>query len=241
VGEQAIIGQIAALWRYPVKSMGGESLVSALITDQGLIGDRAFALSDPATDDFLTAREVPALFQYHAHYGAVPAPASYEPVRIGFPDGSERSSADPDLEAVLAADLGCPVRLIHQPGELFDSRPLHLITTAALHTLEQRWGRILDPRRFRANILVRTVDNREPFPEDRWLGATLVVGDQIRLHIVKPCTRCVMITQDPDTCVRDPQLLTAVGALHAARFGVYAHVVHGGAVRVGDAIRLLTD
>ncbi|HEX7242057.1 MAG TPA: MOSC N-terminal beta barrel domain-containing protein [Longimicrobiaceae bacterium] len=106
---------VAALWRYPVKSMRGEEVAEAQAGPRGLAGDRAYAVVDAATGHVASAkhpRRWAALLASRAEYEAEPGvdgPAP--PVRITLPDGRRVSGEDPGVHAVLSELLGRPVRL----------------------------------------------------------------------------------------------------------------------------------
>ena len=114
-------GQVASLWRYPVKSMIGEELNTSEITEHGLLGDRAYALIDSADGKAASAknpRKWPNLFDFRANFiepvrTATPVP----PVRITLPDGTTVASDQEDLNQVLSKALGRDVTLrAAQPG-----------------------------------------------------------------------------------------------------------------------------
>lgn len=90
------IGTLASLWRYPVKSMIGEEIVAAPITERGVLGDRAYALIDRTTGKLGSAKNPktwPTLFQFHARYVEPPVlGAPLPPVRIELPDGAHARS-----------------------------------------------------------------------------------------------------------------------------------------------------
>lgn len=104
------LGSVVALWRYPVKSMLGEELNAAELTERGLAGDRAYALVDRADDKVATAknpRKWPSLFDYRAAFVAAPRPgAAPPPVRITLPDGTALVSDQADLDQALSRALG---------------------------------------------------------------------------------------------------------------------------------------
>jgi uncharacterized protein YcbX len=116
MAEMLKVGSIAALHRYPVKSMMGEELNATRFVPGGVEGDRVFAIADAATGKIASAKNPskwPNLFRFRAAFsqplangGSVPA------VRITFPDGSIASSADTDLAARLSSTLGKPVRFL---------------------------------------------------------------------------------------------------------------------------------
>jgi uncharacterized protein len=91
---------VATLWRYPVKSMQGEELNAADITGTGLLGDRRFAVVDPATGKVAGAknpRKWPGFFYFRAAYTAPPCVGSALPaVRITMPDGTTATTDQAD-------------------------------------------------------------------------------------------------------------------------------------------------
>src|SRR5712691_4417653 len=92
VSGQVRVGSVAALWRYPVKSMMGEELNAAEVTDRGLLGDRQFAVVDRSTGKVGGAknpRKWGSFFDFRAAYTQPPrAGAPIPPVRITLPDGT---------------------------------------------------------------------------------------------------------------------------------------------------------
>lgn len=113
------VGQVAALWRYPVKSLGGEQVEQADIGPRGVRGDRLWAVRDVANDITATARRLPVLLTATARYPApVPAdagPGRVPPVEITFPDGATVSSEDPQVHTRLSELAGREMRLTALP------------------------------------------------------------------------------------------------------------------------------
>jgi uncharacterized protein YcbX len=113
VGSQ--VGSVAALWRYPVKSMMGEELNSSDITERGLLGDRQFAVVDRATGKIGGAknpRRWGNFFDFRAAYAEPPrAGATMPPVRITLPDGTGVTTGHGDLDQVLSRAFGREVTL----------------------------------------------------------------------------------------------------------------------------------
>jgi uncharacterized protein YcbX len=109
---------VAAMWRYPVKSMLGEQLVASTIGECGLAGDRAYALVDVETGNIASAknpRRWGMLFDCHAEYLEPPDPSGESPaVRMTMPDGSKIRSDDADADDALSRALGRAVRLTAQ-------------------------------------------------------------------------------------------------------------------------------
>ena len=153
------------------------------------------------------------------------------------PCGGELDVADP----ALTAELGPGVRVIKQNRGVFDTFPLSLLTVQSLAGLDQLAdrGRLagtgLAAGRFRPNLLV-DAPGRE-FPEDTWVGRVLRIGG-LRMRVDQRDQRCVMVTINPVTLVRDPAVLRAIARERDARFGVYGSTVEPGWVAVGNAVEL---
>ncbi len=112
---------VAALYRYPVKSMLGESLTTARIGTAGVVGDRAYAVLDGETGDVASAkvpRRWAALLECSARFVAEPVEgAAPPPVEITFPDGSILHSDDGRVDDALSALFARPVRLVSTAPE----------------------------------------------------------------------------------------------------------------------------
>src|SRR5438128_10955932 len=103
-------GSVVGLWRYPVKSMMGEELNAAEVTDRGLVGDRQFAVVDASTGRVAGAknpRKWGNFFDFRAAYVEPPERGSKLPaVRLTLPDGTIVTSEQPDLAQLLSRALG---------------------------------------------------------------------------------------------------------------------------------------
>ncbi len=105
---------LASLWRYPIKSMMGEELNSAIITDNGILGDRSYALLDLETDKIVSAKNPkkwPEIFSFHARYIEAPAiEKEPSPVWITLPDGriirTDQADAEQQLSIALKRTIG---------------------------------------------------------------------------------------------------------------------------------------
>jgi uncharacterized protein YcbX len=134
--DSSRFGVVAALWRYPVKSMQGESLRGAEVTERGIPGDRAYALVETATGKIASAknpRKWGALLEWTATLLEEPRPGGPPPpVKIAFPSGREVRSTDKDLDAVLSAEIGVGVSLRSTPGAapVIEESPLELASAA---------------------------------------------------------------------------------------------------------------
>ena len=229
-----VVGRVAGLWRYPVKSMAGEEPDSTDVSWHGLAGDRrwAFIRDGQVHNSFpwLTMREHPELARYRPRFTEPDRPdASATLVRT--PRGGELDVADP----ALAAELGPGVRVMRQRRGVFDTFPLSLLTTQTLASLAGLVGAGLAPARFRPNLLV-DAPGRD-FPEDDWVGQVLRIGD-LRMRVDQRDKRCVMVTIDPVTLLRNPDILTVIARERDARLGVYGTTVTPGRVTVGDKVEL---
>jgi uncharacterized protein YcbX len=112
---EAAVGAVVSLWRYPVKSMMGEELNAAEVSERGLLGDRAYALVDGSDGKVASAknpRKWPQMFEYRAAFVDPPRPgAETPPVCITLPDGTVVTSNQADLHESLSRGLGREVTL----------------------------------------------------------------------------------------------------------------------------------
>lgn len=115
VGVEA--GAVVGLWRYPVKSMMGEELSAAEVTERGLVGDRQFAVVDASTGKVAGAknpRKWGNFFDFRAAYVEPPTRGSTLPaVRLTLPDGTVVTSEQQDVVHVLSRALGREVAFAH--------------------------------------------------------------------------------------------------------------------------------
>jgi uncharacterized protein YcbX len=124
-------------------------------------------------------------------------------------------------------------------GTFFDCATVHLLTTATLDHLRELYpkGRF-EARRFRPNIVVQLASGEKGFVENAWIGNTLAIGDEVRLRITGPCSRCVMTTLPQGDLPADPGILRTAAQHNKANVGVYAAVLRAGRIRRGDAVRI---
>src|SRR5437867_13214234 len=125
----AIVGSVAELWRFPVKSMKGERLAQAQLTEAGLVGDRAYALIDADTGKVVSAKSVklfPDLLACRAAFIAPPqARREVPPVRIELPDGTSVTSDSSDADRALSAYFRRDVRLARAAPDDFTIDQYH--------------------------------------------------------------------------------------------------------------------
>ena len=206
--------RVAQLWRYPIKSLAGESLTSATITAAGVDGDRLMWVRGP--EGVRTARRHHRLLGLH---GTLP------PDRIPRINGFQWTS---DEALALVRDAaGDDAWLEGSPEDSrFDVLPLLVVTDGVIAA----FGR--DVRRLRPNLVVGGVDGVAEFD---WPGAHLDIGDAvIDLHSRR--ARCPMTTVDPDTLAVDPGVLRDIGRRFGGRLALNADVVRGGTIAIDDHI-----
>jgi uncharacterized protein YcbX len=220
---------VASLWRYPVKSFRGESLAAADFETGGIPFDRSYVVIDAnpmRAGKPLTGRIQKRLLGFGARVQA-------STVRVRTPLGWEHDADDRRWMDELESAIGAPGSI-----EWFD-RPVHddsdvlVINAASARELSKEYGKIIDPMRFRPNIILDGPDIR-PFEETGWTDGVFQVGS-VTLRVTHPCERCVMTTIDPTTLDADPAFLRFVVEKHDARFGVYFSVEQPGTARVGDS------
>ena len=113
--SQVDTGSVVSLWRYPVKSMMGEELNAAALTERGLLGDRAYALVDPSNGKVVSAKNPKKwgkLFDFRAALAEPPSGRSkIPPARITLPDGTIVTTEQDNLNQILSKVLGRDVTL----------------------------------------------------------------------------------------------------------------------------------
>ncbi|WP_030718178.1 MOSC domain-containing protein [Streptomyces sp. NRRL S-237] len=235
------VGVIERLWRYPIKSTGGERLRSVAVDERGLVGDRLYAVRDGegkfgSGKNTRRFRRMDGLLQLSSRYPRGTA-------EQGLPellDPHGNVVADPT--AYLRGHLGREDVELAREGEVshFDQLPLSVLTTATLDWLRREVpGVPVDERRFRPNILVRTPPGTPPFVEDEWIGCEAMVGDTLRIEFLRSSERCVMTNQAQQDLPHSPLILRTIARAHDNRLDALARIVTPGTIRVGD--RLVRD
>jgi uncharacterized protein YcbX len=227
--------RLAELWRYPVKSLAGERLRRVTVDLRGLEGDRLWALVDPdggiasgkTTRRF---RRVPGLLHHRSHLDG------REPV-VTLADGRSARAGSAELNA-LVAEIAPPGWSLQREDRTphFDAGPVHLVTTATLATLSKVAGEPIPVERLRPNLLLE-VDHTAPFPEDEWLGRTMLLG-AVELRILDRTERCAMVGHAQSSLEAHPTLLKTIGRINHACAGVYAEATVPGVLNEGDIARL---
>lgn len=242
-------GKIGQLWRYPVKSLLGESCTELSIDQRGVIGDRWYAICDRngkfgSGKNTRRFRQIDGLFKFQASYDdGVPI--------ITFPDKRTIRGDDPNIDAELSSVLGQPVTLVEENKiSHFDAASLHLVTSASLEWLKSLLpNSIIDERRFRPNLLINlrgvqappTSDGDSPSPdrvpsEHSWIGQRLSIGQEVEVEVTELTERCIMTCLEQQELAYDSEILKTIKKKSNLNFGVYAKVIKTGVVRIGDRI-----
>jgi hypothetical protein len=220
---------VAEVWRYPVKSMAGESLRSCAAGEKGLEGDRRWALVDGSPNragKLLTIRQHPGLMTYRVRL-------ERGGVKVVTPRGDARR-VDARMVAELAIESGRPLTLRDLAGANFDDASILIVNLATVRAFAAEAGLPVDHRRFRANVYI---DGLEPDQEIEWVGRRIQAGE-VELEVVARCERCVVITHDPDTTAASPELLRLLTETRQTCMGVYCRVTRPGRLAVGDVVGL---
>jgi uncharacterized protein YcbX len=230
-----VVGRLAAMFRYPVKSMAAERVDTIEIGWNGLAGDRRWAfVRDGMTRSgfpWLTIRENQAMWRYRPRFADPRQPEQSQTVVL-TPSGREIDVVDP----ALAEELGHGARVIKQSRGIFDTMPISLISTRTVGALSAMVGEELAPVRFRPNLLIEPEGDGD-FPEDQWVGKVLRLGG-MAMRVDKRDKRCVMVNVNPETTEKNADVLRAIARDRDSRLGVYGTTVEEGTVTVGDAVTL---
>jgi uncharacterized protein len=209
--------KLAAIWRYPVKSMRGEQLDAAPLSFDGVFGDRLVQVFD-RRGRLITARTHPALLAHRGSLGADDEPMV-----------DEYHWNTREARAIVVAAVGDGSELKRVDTSRFDILPLLVATDGML----QAFGR--DLRRLRPNLIVSGVDGLR---ERDWEGRRLQVGDAV-IALKDLRGRCVMTTFDPDSQSQDPEVLRDIVRRFAGTLCLNASVDTPARVAIGDRVTLL--
>jgi len=257
--------ELASIHVYPIKSLGGFAVAEARLTDRGLQHDRRWMLVDEA-GNFMTQREVGTMACLHTSAategfrvtdiltGATldlpwSLSAGTERMCSVWSDRVRTLVGEPAWSAWFSAQLGRSVQLVYMPDatkrrtdgryakgltSLSDGFPFLIVSQASLDDLNARLPSPIGMERFRPNLVIA---GGTAFQEDAWTD--IRIGDA-RFQLVKPCARCVVITTDQRTGVRDKEPLRTLATYRSkgnkVLFGMNAVGDASGSVRVGDLV-----
>jgi uncharacterized protein YcbX len=236
------IGQVEAIFRYPVKSMGGERLEVAQLGWHGLDGDRRLAfrrIGDRGEFPWLTASKLPDLLLFAPRRRGDGAEGNL-PTHILTPDGQEMGVFSEDLAAEVGRRYGSPVEMMQMKHGIFDEASISVIASETVREIGRLAGQSADVRRFRPNIVVRLLRSF-PFQEDEWLGGVLSFGegdDVPAIAVTMRDIRCSMVNLDPDSARPAPEVMKAVVRANQNNAGIYGAVTRIGRLAVGQRILL---
>ncbi|MEJ2678378.1 MAG: MOSC domain-containing protein, partial [Gemmatimonadota bacterium] len=261
---------LARIRIYPVKSLGGFDRDVWELDAFGLRYDRRWMIVGP-DGRFMTQRDYPGMAEIAVEMQAdrlilsvpmhspvavplEPEPGASEPVTIWGDTVAARAVSE-DANRWLGEVLQTPCRLVYMPDEsarAVDSRyvkhnaqvafsdgfPLLLTSEESLAELNRRLADPVPMDRFRPNLVVRGIG--EPHTEDTWRRIRI---SEMEFHVVKPCSRCVIVTTDQVTGERGEEPLKTLATYRSARGDVYfgqnlVHLGHG-RIRVGDDVQVL--
>jgi len=209
---------VKEIWRYPVKSMAGESLQTAELSESGIAGDRVIQVRNKAGRMF-TARTRPLLLRHRATTGAD---------NQALVDGRPWTAADVARDVESAAGVGTRLAQSDEEGR-FDVLPLLVATDGMLAAVGY------DSRRFRLNLVIGGVTG---LAEHEWEGSQLRIGAVV-VGMQDLRARCIMTTFDPDSGAQDLGVLRRVQREFEGTLGLNSYVVSPGRISVGDAVELV--
>lgn len=233
---------VSEIWRFPVKSLRGESLTSAEVGQAGIVYDRAWSILNVDTQMNLTARRSPELLFASAAMDG-------DQVVVTLPNGTETAD-DETLSAWLGLDVVL-TRATVDAGGTFEN-PMDFENDADWVSWDGPKGAFHDsgrtrvslvsqasfghwePARFRTNLILSGLDSRA---EDAWVGQSLSIG-KVRLDVGKLIDRCVMVTRAQPGIERDLGVLRTINAEHERCLGVGATVAEVGLLQVGSSVEL---
>jgi len=247
---------LAQIYRHPVKGLTPESLARTVLTPgEGLPQDRRFALAqstakfDPEAPawlpktNFLMLMRHERLAQLRTRFDEASGTLTIErdgallaAANILAPQG--RAAIEDFFLAFMPQEAEGRPRLVAAPGHMFSDgarKVVSIIGLASVADLAAQIGAAIDPRRFRANFYLA---GGAPWQEFEWIGRDFRVGGA-RLRGWKPIKRCAATNVDPETAARDLNIPLALSEHYGhVNMGIYADVIEGGAVSLGDAVTL---
>ena len=234
---EVVVGHLAEIWRYPVKSLGGERLDRVAIGTRGVDRDRAWALR--GRDGKLgSGKNTKRFRRMGGLLGASSRISSDGDILVTLADGTELELGDPASAAAFSALVGEEIEFAAEDGvSHLDDSPVHLVTTSSLAWLSALMpAAAIDARRFRPNLVIEgAFVGRQ---EESWVGRRLRIGEAL-MGVHKPTERCVMTTMEQPGLKFEPSILRTLEQENSARLGVYAKVEIAGVCAEGDEVVLL--
>ena len=247
-------GTIASLYRYPIKGFTPERLEAATLTAGAYFPcDRIYAVEDgPSGFDpehpvfvsktkFTVLAKLPSLALVRTQFGeagqcvTVTGPGM-DALVADLSTATGLAALADWLTAFLGDEVRGPLRVLPCAAQhrFTDSRSgyVSIINLASVRDLEVRLGAPVDPLRFRGNVYV---EGWPAWDEMDWTGRVLTLGGAV-LEVIKPIVRCAATHVDLDTGLRDLDLVKGLFDAYGHQYcGVYAKIVQGGTLAIGDA------
>ncbi len=238
---------VRQVWRYPVKSLGGERIEASWADTGGLLGDRVWAVQDGdgklgSGKNTHRFKRMVGLLDLRARYLAEPAQGRIQPPVLNGPGGAEYPVVTGAADAFLGQFTGLPgLRVRRDTGIMhFDEVPVTLIGTATLDWLRGRLpGVPVDARRLRPNLVIQT---SQPFVEESWLGRAVRIGTgpaAVQAVFDRVLERCVMVgmSQPGLTASSDVLKRIAERVERPLCLAIGGQIIGAGTVRVGDPVQ----
>ena len=253
--------RVTAIYRYPVKGLSAEKMDRvALKAGESLPHDRRFAIAlastafDPERPEWLSKIHFIMLMRdeklarlqsrFDAESGVLTISEKGRVLlraQMTEPEGCRLVAEF--FTDFLGDAVNGPLRVVAAPGHAFaDARRkpnattdkyVSLINRTSIAALEAAVGVPVDPVRFRANVYF---DGASAWREHDWIESEITLG-AARLQVLAPITRCAATQVNPVTAQRDLDIVAALArAFGHVNMGVYAEVVTGGEIAVGDAL-----
>ena len=224
--------RVVDLWRFPVKSLGGEQLERVEVGELGFAGDRQWGIRDVTTGKVLTARREPKLL-----FGTARLAADGD-VAITLPEGDDLSAwLGYEVELVRAAPgvrgtFENPLDFEHDadwmewtgPDAVFHDSKRTRFSLVSTTTLGD-W----DPRRFRTNVIV------DGDGEDELVGRRVRIGT-VEAEVTKQIDRCVMTTRPQPGIDRDLDVLRTINKERGGNLAIGCVATTPGAIALGDEV-----
>ena len=250
---------IEAIYRYPVKGLSPQALDRVRLSPGATLpADRLYAIEngpsgfDPAAPAYFPKIRFLMLMRNErlaalrtqfdeASHTLVIHNEGREAARGDLRSKEGRLAIEAFFRRFMPADLRGPPKVLHGENHSFSDvakKVVSIVNLASVAQVEAATGAPVDPLRFRGNLYVR---GWPAWREFELLGTELAVGEA-RLKVVKRIVRCAATEVDPATGIRDLMIpRTLMDNFGHADCGVYAEVVAGGEIAVGDAIELTTQ
>lgn len=245
---------ISHLFVYPVKGLPGIPLMEVEFSCAGFHYDRLYAIFDQ-DGRMLTRRNIEGMADFDMALSesgvSVYSARLNRGIEINFKEyGSETlaniwnrveaaNEIDPQIDSFFSAHFGKAVRLLRCNTDTFgpgfhDSSPILIINGASVRALETEYHVSIDIRRFRPNIVI---EGDAAFEEEGWMSVSM---EEVETEMIKQCSRCIIINQNPETAVVDMNVLSMLSPFalreNKIKFGWYITPLNGGIVGHGQQI-----